>query len=80
MKTLARGQQVLCITQLPQIAAFADQHFLIEKQEHGGRTKTTVRHLSNDQRRQEIARMLSGAQVTDTSLKHAEQMLKFSAK
>jgi DNA repair protein RecN (Recombination protein N) len=80
LKTLARGQQVLCITHLPQIAAFADQHYLIEKQEHSGRTKTGVRHLSNDQRRQEIARMLSGAQVTDTSLKHAEQMLKTSAK
>ena len=80
LKTLARGQQVLCITHLPQIAAFADQHFLIEKQEQSGRTKTGVRQLSKDQRRQEIARMLSGAQVTETSLKHAEQMLKTSAK
>jgi DNA repair protein RecN (Recombination protein N) len=80
LKTLARGQQVLCITHLPQIAAFADRHYLIEKQERGGRTKTGVRHLSNDERRREIARMLSGAQVTDTSLKHAEQMLKSSAK
>src|SRR6185437_12305107 len=62
LKTLARGQQVLCITHLPQIAAFADQHFLIEKQEQCGRTKTGVRQLSKDQRRQEIARMLSGAQ------------------
>jgi DNA repair protein RecN (Recombination protein N) len=80
LKTLARGQQVLCITHLPQIAAFADQHFLIEKQEHGGRTKTGVQQLSKDQRRQEIARMLSGAQVTETSLKHAEQMLKSSGR
>ncbi|MGH9615122.1 MAG: DNA repair protein RecN, partial [Acidobacteriaceae bacterium] len=79
LKTLARGQQVLCITHLPQIAAFADQHYLIEKQERGGRTKTDVRHLSSDQRRQEIARMLSGSRVTETSLKHAEQMLKTSA-
>ncbi|MDR5729169.1 MAG: DNA repair protein RecN, partial [Terriglobia bacterium] len=78
LKTLARGQQVLCITHLPQIAAFADQHFRIEKQEHGGRTKTSVLHLSNEQRRQEIARMLSGAKVTETSLKHADQMLKSS--
>ena len=59
-------------------SAFADQHFLIEKQEQGGRTKTGVRQLSKDQPRQEIARMLSGAQVTETSLKHAEQMLKSS--
>ena len=71
LKTLARGQQILCITHLPQIAAFADQHFLIEKQEHSGRTKTGVRQLSKDQRRQEIARMMSGAQVTETSLKNA---------
>ncbi len=79
LKTLARGQQVLCITHLPQIAAFADQHYRIEKQEHGGRTTTSVLHLSSEQRRQEIARMLSGAKVTETSLKHADQMLKSSA-
>jgi DNA repair protein RecN (Recombination protein N) len=78
LKTLARGQQVLCITHLPQIAAFADQHFLIEKQLQLGRTRTGIRQLSNEERRQEIARMLSGAQVTETSLKHAEQMLKSS--
>ena len=80
LKTLARGQQVVCITHLPQIAAFADQHFLIEKQSQAGRTRTGIRQLSNEERRQEIARMLSGAQVTDTSLKHAEQMLKTSRK
>jgi DNA repair protein RecN (Recombination protein N) len=80
LKTLARGQQVLCITHLPQIAAFADQHYLIEKQAQGGRTRTSVRALSSQERRQEIARMLSGAQVTETSLKHAEQMLKSSGK
>ncbi len=78
LKMLARGQQVLCITHLPQIAAFADQHFLIEKQSQGGRTQTSVRQLSKEERRQEIARMVSGAQVTETSLKHAEQMLKSS--
>ena len=78
LKTLARGQQVLCITHLPQIAAFADQHFLIAKQEQSGRTRTNIQQLSSEQRQQEIARMLSGAQVTETSLKHAEQMLKSS--
>jgi len=80
LKTLSRGQQVLCITHLPQIAAFADQHYLIEKQEQAGRTRTGIHQLSNEERRQEIARMLSGAQVTETSLKHAEQMLKSSGK
>ena len=80
LKTLARGQQVLCITHLPQIAAFADQHYLIEKREQAGRTRTSIHPLSSEERRQEIARMLSGAQVTETSLKHAEQMLKSSGK
>lgn len=78
LKTLARGQQVICITHLPQIAAFADQHFAIEKQSRGGRTETSVRQLSPEDRKQEVARMLSGAKVTETSLKHAEQMLKSS--
>ena len=78
LKTLSRAQQVICITHLPQIAAFADQHFLIEKAEKSGRTQTGVRLMKPDERRTEIARMLSGASVTDTSLRHAEQMLKQS--
>jgi len=78
LKALSRAQQVLCVTHLPQIAAFADQHFLIEKKEHSGRTKTSVRLLEDADRTEEIARMLSGAKLTDTSLKHAEQMLKTS--
>jgi DNA repair protein RecN (Recombination protein N) len=78
LKALSRAQQVLCVTHLPQIAAFADQHFLIEKREHSGRTKTSVRLLESANRTEEIARMLSGATVTDTSLKHAEQMIKTS--
>ena len=76
LKQLARTKQVLCITHLPQIASFADQHYLIEKRESGGRTKTSVRPLNSEERTREIARMMSGAKLTDTSLKHAEQMLK----
>ncbi len=76
LKQLSRTKQVLCITHLPQIASFADQHYLIEKRESGGRTKTSVRPLDGDERTREIARMMSGAKLTDTSLKHAEQMLK----
>jgi len=78
LKALSRAQQVLCVTHLPQIAAFADQHFLIEKKEHSGRTKTSVRLLADADRTEEIARMLSGAKLTDTSIKHAEQMIKAS--
>jgi len=75
LKTLSRGQQVLCITHLPQIAAFGDQHFLIEKTEKRGRTQTEVRRMEDTERTQEIARMLSGATLTETSLKHAEHLL-----
>ena len=77
---LSRAQQVLCVTHLPQIAAFADQHFLVEKQERQGKTKTSVRLLKEEERAEEVARMISGAKLTDTSLRHAEQMLKTSRK
>jgi DNA repair protein RecN (Recombination protein N) len=75
LKTLSRGQQVLCITHLPQIAAFADQHFLIEKTEKRGRTQTAIRRMDEAERAREIARMLSGEKLTETSLKHAEHLL-----
>src|SRR6202051_4986455 len=58
LKTLAKRQQVVCITHLPQIAAFADQHFVIEKTEKGGRTRTTIRRMEEDERAREVARML----------------------
>lgn len=75
LKALSKGQQVLCVTHLPQIAAFADQHFLIDKREADGRTKMQVRLLDDRARTREVARMLSGAKVTDTSLQHAGQMI-----
>ena len=75
LKALSRTQQVLCITHLPQIAAFADQHFVIEKTERGGRTETGIRQMETGDRTREIARMLSGAEMTETSLRHAEQLL-----
>jgi len=78
LKALSKAQQVLCVTHLPQIAAFADQHFLIAKQEKQGRTRTSVRLLDDTERTEEVARMLSGATLTDTSLRHAEQMLRQS--
>ena len=78
LKALSKHQQVLCVTHLPQIAAFADQHFLVEKSESQGRTRTQIRQMKDEERTGEIARMISGATVTETSLKHAEQMLKAS--
>lgn len=79
LKELARAHQVICVTHLPQIATFADHHFVIEKKQAAGRTKTTVRLVAGEERTEEIARMLSGAKLTDTSLKHAEQMIKANA-
>ena len=76
LKELAATSQVLCITHLPQIACFADHHYVIEKKAVAGRTRTILRRLDDRERREELARMLSGAKVTETSLKHAEQMLK----
>jgi DNA repair protein RecN (Recombination protein N) len=76
LKSLARANQVLCITHLPQIASFADHHYLIEKREAAGRTKTIVRALTAAEQTEEIARMLSGEKLTETSRQHAEQLLK----
>ena len=79
LKSLSRSNQVLCVTHLPQIATFADQHFVIEKKEHAGRTRTGIRPVTGEERTEEVARMLSGAKLTDTSRKHAEQMIKANA-
>jgi len=76
LKTLSKGNQVLCVTHLPQIATFADHHYVIEKRVSGERTRTTVRLITGDERTEEVARMLSGAKLTETSRKHAEQMIK----
>ena len=76
LKSLARSNQVLCVTHLPQIATFGDHHYVIEKKESGGRTRTSIRSVTGDERTEEVARMLSGAKLTETSRKHAEQMIK----
>ncbi|MBQ9269783.1 MAG: DNA repair protein RecN [Oscillospiraceae bacterium] len=69
------GKQVLCVTHLPQIAAMADTHFLISKAEQDGRTYTSVTPLDAAGRREEIARLIGGAKITDTTRKSAEEML-----
>ena len=76
LKTLSRSNQVLCVTHLPQIATFADHHYLLQKKDSANRTRTTIRLITGDERTEEVARMLSGAKLTDTSRKHAEQMIK----
>jgi DNA repair protein RecN (Recombination protein N) len=79
LKSLSRSSQVLCVTHLPQIATFADHHYLIEKKAAGGRTRTAIHLITGEERTEEVARMLSGAKLTDTSRKHADQMLKTNA-
>jgi DNA repair protein RecN (Recombination protein N) len=76
LKALARSNQVLCVTHLPQIATFGDHHYVIGKKELAGRTRTSIRCVTGEERTEEVARMLSGAKLTETSRKHAEQMIK----
>jgi DNA repair protein RecN (Recombination protein N) len=75
LAALASRRQVLCITHLPQIAAFADHHFAVEKATERGRTRSTARRLGAEERCEEIARMLGGVKVTAEARKHAEQLL-----
>jgi len=67
--------QVLCISHLPQVAAMSDTHLFIEKETKNGRTKTSVRPLSFDDKVKEIARMISGVEITSLTKKHAEELL-----
>ena len=76
LKSLARSNQVLCVTHLPQIATFGDHHYVIEKKESAGRARTTIREVTGEDRTEEVARMLSGAKLTETSRKHAEQLIR----
>jgi len=73
------GNQVLCITHLPQIAAFADTHFQVEKQVEGGRTLTRVRRLTDEERTEELARMLGGARISTSARAHARQLIEEAA-
>ncbi len=73
---IARHRQVVCITHLPQIAALADTHFVVDKAESKGRTQTTVRRLSKAERVEEIARMLGGIKVGTAQRRAAAEMLR----
>ena len=73
---VSQSKQVLCVTHLPQIAALADTHLLIAKGEHDGRTFTTVEPLNLEGRKAELARIIGGASITETTLKSAEEMLR----
>ncbi|MEO7674917.1 MAG: DNA repair protein RecN [Pyrinomonadaceae bacterium] len=75
LKALAKMQQVLCVTHQPQVASQADRHFLIEKSLAKGRTTIAVRELNNDERIEEVARMLAGEKITNAARENAKEML-----
>jgi DNA repair protein RecN (Recombination protein N) len=75
LKRVSCHQQVLCITHHPQVAAFADHHFKVNKSAESGRTRTTVDLLAGEERVLEIARMLSGTKITEKTLEHAREMM-----
>ena len=76
LRSVARNKQVLCVTHLPQLAAMGDTHLLIAKSERDGRTYTTVTPLDLEGRKRELARIIGGANITETTLKSAEEMLR----
>ena len=80
LRKLARHKQVLCVTHLPQMAALADTHMLISKCERDGRTYTSVTPLDTEGRKRELARIIGGTHITETTLKSAEEMLRFEEK
>ncbi len=75
LKRIAKGQQVICITHLPQVASFGDVHFVIQKAVSKKGAQTEVHELAKAERVQEIARLISGEKITKTSVAHAEQLL-----
>ena len=76
LRSVAKTKQVLCVTHLPQLAALANTHLLIAKSERDGRTYTSVTPLDLEGRKKELARIIGGANITETTLKSAEEMLK----
>ena len=76
LKKLSETNQVLCVTHQPQIARFADSHLLVRKQVVANRTQIAVERLDRKGRVEEIARMLTGAEITETARRHAREMLK----
>jgi DNA repair protein RecN (Recombination protein N) len=75
LKNMSSGQQVVCVTHLPQVASFADAHFYISKNNDNSDTQMSVQVLNKKDRVQEIARLISGEKISKSSLKHAEQLL-----
>ncbi len=80
LQRLAKGGQILAVTHLPQVASHGDLHFKVSKKVDGGRTSVQVEELEGKTRVEEVARMLAGRQITDTSLSHARELIAGSAR
>jgi DNA repair protein RecN (Recombination protein N) len=78
LRAVSGSSQILCVTHLPQVAAFADHHHRVIKREVAGRTLATMECITGDERVREMARMLGGAQVTDQTLLHAKELIAIS--
>jgi DNA repair protein RecN (Recombination protein N) len=76
LKQLSETNQVLCVTHQAQIARFADSHLVVEKESSKDRTKVNVARLDKNGRVEEIARMLTGAEITESARKHARELLR----
>ena len=76
LKQVASAHQVICVTHLPQIAALADTHHVVRKEVNKGRTSTNVNKLKENERVEEVARMLGGLKITDKTRRHAEEMVR----
>jgi DNA repair protein RecN (Recombination protein N) len=75
LRQLAASHQVLCITHLPQIASMAHHHYLVEKSVTDGRTRTSIRLLTEDERTEQVARLFGGEIVTETHLSSARELI-----
>lgn len=76
LRELSQNHQVICITHLPQIASMAEQHYLVEKVEHSGRTETIIRELDRSQRTEAIAQLLAGEKLSSAHLNSAKELMR----
>ena len=75
LSNIGKKKQIICITHLPQIAANADTHYCIEKSTSNNRTFTTIKKLNHDQKRDEIARLIAGSNITEKTMEHATEII-----
>jgi DNA repair protein RecN (Recombination protein N) len=78
LKSVASFHQVICITHLPQVASFADHHLVVRKSSKRKRTITEIRSLEREERKEELARMLGGPELTKRSLENASELIELA--